>query len=90
MKNVISEKKNTESIISDWEREIAKEKGSHLNSYIICKRVMGERAAALREARKGELLGKSHLKTGTNPAMNFKSRFCLKRCLTGPSQRCRE
>lgn len=47
MKNVSSENRNMESIISDWECEITKEKDSHLNSYIICKRVTGERAEAL-------------------------------------------
>lgn len=36
-----------ESIISDWECEITKEKDSHLNSYISCKRVMGEGTEAL-------------------------------------------
>ena len=36
-----------ESITSDWECETAEEKDSHLNAYIVCKRAMGESAAAV-------------------------------------------
>lgn len=38
---------------------LLKEKGSHLNSDVTCKGVMGESRGTVREAQKGELLEKS-------------------------------